>query len=88
MSSDPVYDPNSFNALASRILERLDQQDVATADHRQEIKTQISTFQGELLNVSGRVTGLEEGAWKQRGFVAAIALAVPSIWQWVSTKTN
>lgn len=79
-----VYDPYSVNAMFSRIIERLDQQDVATAKHREEMKAHFMTAKEDAVSAEERITALERAQWRQRGFVAAIALAVPLLWEWIS----
>jgi len=86
MSSIP-FDPYSPNAMFSRILERLDQQDASAKEHRTEIKQSISQFQADVRAADVRITTLERSAWKQRGAVAVIALLIPVAWQWLTQKS-
>jgi hypothetical protein len=85
MSSSP-YDPYSTNAMFAKILERLDQQDVQARAHRHEIKESISQFQADIRSTDVRVTTLEKSAWRQRGAVAAIALFIPLLWEFLTRK--
>lgn len=85
MSESP-FDPYSPNAMFSRIIERLDQQDRDAVAHQQDIKQTITTFQTDLRDANGRILSLEHSAWRQRGAVAVIALAIPMLWQWVTKK--
>jgi hypothetical protein len=60
------FDPNSTDAVLSRILTRFDQQDSVL----KEIKEQV-------MKTNGRVTDLERDKWIQRGIVFAISTSVP-----------
>lgn len=85
MPSEP-FDPYSQNAMFSRILERIEQQDREAREFRTEIKESFSTFQQELKNSDTRVSALENAAWRQRGAVAAIALFISMMWEWLTKK--
>ena len=67
------YDPNSTDAMLARIIQRLDNQD--TILH--EIKEQV-------YKTNGRVNGLENDKWFQRGVVAVIGIIATALWNWIS----
>lgn len=81
---DTPYDPHSTNAMFSRILTRLDEQDRNALEHRREMKETVSSFQTNIRSTDDRVHRLENAQWRQRGFVAAIAFAVPLAWHWIT----
>ncbi len=80
MSASP-FDPLSPNALFARIIERLDTQDRTTLTFQQDIKQTLTSYQTAHGHTEARVHSLERAQWRQRGFVAAIAFAVPLLWQ-------
>lgn len=63
------YDPVSQDAMFSRILEKLDNQDHTL----KEIKDQVT-------KTNGRVNDLERDRWYQRGVVASIGIGVSYVW--------
>lgn len=69
------YDPNSTDAMLARIIERLDNQDLILKD----IKEQV-------YKTNGRVTGLEQDKWHQRGIVLGIGLVGSALWQWLTNR--
>lgn len=83
-----LYEPHSVNAMFSRVLERLDAQDRASAADRVEIKAQFKALRSDISSESDRVTKLENAQWRQRGFVAAISLLIPVLWQWFTSVTS
>lgn len=79
------FDPYSSNAQFATILERLSRQDVNFSEHRDEMKILFSDFKSDLVEAKSRVTTLEQEKWSNRGFVAAIGLAIPFLWQWITS---
>lgn len=56
------YDPNSQDAMFSRILQRLDQQDKGAQEYRESIKSDLAYIRTAVDKTNGRVNGLER--WK------------------------
>lgn len=54
------YDPNSQNAVTSRIFQRLDKQDEDSRSARAEIIGILSEIRVETKKTNGRVTALEQ----------------------------
>lgn len=54
------YDPNSQNAMLSRIIERLDKQDASSRDWREEIFNILSEIRTETRKTNDRVSALEQ----------------------------
>lgn len=81
---DSPYDSNSPNALFSRILGRLDDQDRSALEFRREMKETLSSYQAAQKTTEDKVGRLENAQWRQRGFVAAIAFGIPLFWQWMT----
>lgn len=69
------YDPNSQDAMFSRIMQRLD-----TIDHT----TQRIEKQARLTN--GRVTALEREKWHQRGIVVGVSAVIGAAWHWILSR--
>lgn len=86
MSESDLYEPNSTNAMFSRVLERLAAQDRAAEADRKEIKAQFMALRADAGIQSERVTKLENAQWRQRGFVAAVSLLIPVLWQWFTNS--
>lgn len=84
--NDADYNPNSKDALFSRIMQRLDQQDFTSANHRAEIKTVLTEIQDDIRRAHGRVGKLETWKTELRAKVAIVAVlvsgAVTALWQW------
>jgi hypothetical protein len=69
------YDPNSVDAMLSRILQRLDEQDkVLVRIEEQTTKT------------NGRVSALEKDKWIQRGAVGVVVVMVSAAWEVIKAK--
>jgi hypothetical protein len=66
------YDPNSTDAMFSRILQRLDT--ISATTERTEEQAKIT---------NGRVTALENEKWRQRGIVSGIAGCATVVGHWV-----
>lgn len=66
------YDPESQDAMFSRILEKLENQEHTL----KEIKDQV-------YKTNGRVNSLERDRWYQRGVVATIGIAASYFWQFI-----
>jgi len=65
------FDPNSDNAMFSRILTEL-----------KELKCDVQDIKEQVYKTNGRVTSLEQDKWTQRGIVLAIAVVASSLWEW------
>jgi hypothetical protein len=65
------FDPNSDNAMFSRILTEL-----------KELKCDVQEIKEQVYKTNGRVTSLEHDKWTQRGIVLAIAVVASSLWEW------
>lgn len=74
--SDDSYNPRSPDAMFSRILERLDQQDRKKEDTDAKFLLVLNRIEGEAKKTNGRVTALER--WKDvvTAKVALIATVV------------
>ncbi len=72
--------------MFATILARLEEQDKTAFAHRKEIKESISTFQTDLRGQDDRIRVLEKSAWRQRGAVGIIALAIPLAWEYLTKK--
>ncbi len=81
----PSYEPFSSNAQFATIIERLGNQDAIFSDHRAEIRSMFRDFKSELGKTDKRVDTLEREKWTNRGFIAAIGLAIPLAWQWITS---
>ncbi len=66
------YDPNSTDAMFSRILQRLDT--ISATTERTEEQAKIT---------NGRVTKLENEKWRQRGVVSGIAACATVVGHWI-----
>ncbi len=53
------YDPNSLNAMLSRIIERLDRQDLSSEVYRAEVRQTLSEIKEQTVRTNGRVTWIE-----------------------------
>jgi hypothetical protein len=78
------FDPHSQDSMFSQILVRIDQLGDQVKEHRNEVRTSFGQFQADNRAAVSRIEQLEQAAWRQRGFVAAIALVVPAAWQWLT----
>jgi len=69
------YDPSSQDSMFSRIMEKLENQDHAL----REIKEQV-------YKTNGRVNDLERDRWYQRGVVASIGIGVSYLWNIITNR--
>ena len=69
------FNPNSPDAMFSRILQRMDTQDSA-----------LARIEHGVAKTTGRVTALERDKWYQRGIVAAIAVLAGGAWEWLKAR--
>ncbi len=69
------YDPESQDAMFSRILEKLDNQEHTL----KEIKEQV-------YKTNGRVNSLERDRWYQRGVVASIGVGASYLWHVITNR--
>lgn len=68
------YDPNSFTALLSRIIERLDRQDEESTLARSEMKGLLTEIRTETRKTNGRVTVIEQWIMTTKAKVAILSL--------------
>ena len=71
------YDPNSDNAMFSRILTEL-----------KDIRCDIGEIKTQVYKTNGRVTKLEHDRWTQRGIVIGISFIASAIWEWFIYKKD
>lgn len=69
------YDPNSVDAMFSRIEQRLDSQDQV-----------LARIEEQTTKTNGRVTALERDKWVQRGAVGVIAVIAAPLWEFVKAR--
>lgn len=70
------FNPNSPNAMFSRIDEHLKAQD-STADARHKlVEGKLGSIEAQAMKTNGRVTELENERWRQRGIVASIGFVI------------
>ena len=70
-----TYNPNSTDAMLSRIMERLDEQDET-----------LKRIEAQTIKTNGRVTKLEGEHWKQRGFILGISVFGSALWEYFTHK--
>lgn len=80
-----VYDPNSMDSRLSEILTRLKNQDEASSAYRQELKDFMLEMRDEFTIHRAKFEVIDREKWYQRGFVAAIALAISVLWAWLTS---
>jgi hypothetical protein len=69
-----AYDPQSQNAMFSRIIQRLDQQDRDSAIHRSEVTGILTEIRTETRKTNGRVTTIEQWINTTKAKVALVVL--------------
>lgn len=84
----PDFNPHSTDAMFSKIIQRLDRQDESFSEHRIELRSMVKDFKNDLEKIEDRVIPLEKELWKNRGIVAAIGLAIPLFWQWLTSPNT
>jgi uncharacterized protein YoxC len=72
-----TFDPNSDNAMFSRILTEL-----------KEMRYDVQDIKEQVHKTNGRVTSLEHDKWTQRGIVLAITVVASSIWEFFVRGKN
>lgn len=72
-----TFDPNSDNAMFSRILTEL-----------KEMRYDVQDIKEQVYKTNGRVTSLEHDKWTQRGIVLAITVVASSIWEFFVRGKN
>lgn len=70
------YEPHSWNAMFSRVLSRLDNQDIQSGIYRAEVKESLAKIEALLLIQNGRVKKLELWRSELTAKVAIIVLLV------------
>lgn len=85
------FDADSFDAQFATIIQQLKQQDAERWDYqklegeyRTGVQTKLDRIEIAVNKTNGRVTALENENWRQRGFVAAIALAIGAAWHYLT----
>lgn len=73
------YDPQSTNAMFSRIIERLDRQDRDSFAHRGEMKEILTEIREQTQKTNGRVTAIEQWVAVHKAKVAAVVFVGSSI---------
>lgn len=80
------YDPNSSDAMFSRVMQRLDQQDVNSATHRAEVKAGLAEIQSDIKQAHGRIGKLETWKTELKAKVAIVSVIMSGLvtagWQW------
>lgn len=71
MPNSGDFNPNSNDAVLSRILQRMDAQDA-----------QLARIEKGVNHTNERVNGLERDRWYQRGMVAAIGVVIAAAWDY------
>lgn len=87
------FNPNSTDSVFAMIIQRLDNQDKTAAEYRSSLKEAISRQEKMLQEIkaqtektNGRVDALEQERWYQRGMVAAFALTITMIWEYLKNR--
>ena len=81
------YDPNSLDSKLTVVLTRLDHQDAASLLHRAEMKEFMTEMRAVNAAHVAKFEAADREKWYQRGFVAAITMAISAFWAWVTHKT-
>jgi hypothetical protein len=68
------YDPQSQNAMFSRIIQRLDQQDRDSVIHRTEVTGILTEIRTETRKTNGRVTVIEQWINTTKAKIALMVL--------------
>jgi hypothetical protein len=80
------YNPHSPDAMFSRIMLRLEQQDRSFAEHRVELKATMEEVRSTMRQSQGRIGNLE--VWRTEMRAKAVVIAglvsafVAAVWQW------
>lgn len=74
-----TYDPNSNDALFSRMNQRLDTQDSTLSTILSEVKSLRSDMQATIAPIDKRVTALETAGAVTRGKVTAVSALVSGV---------
>jgi hypothetical protein len=69
------FNPNSTDAILSRILQRMEAQDMT-----------LGRIESAVHKTNGRVNALERDRWYQRGIAAAIAVTAGCAWEYVKGR--
>ena len=77
--SQEQYEPNSWNAMFSSVLSRLDNQDVTSGIYRAEVKEALTEIKALLLLQNGRVKKLESWRDAVTAKVAVIAMVASAL---------
>lgn len=80
------YQPHSVDAMFSRVMNRLDNQDHSYGEHRAELNKRLDEILAEQRKTNGRVSALEREKWTQRGFVAALSIGATTVWHYITKR--
>jgi hypothetical protein len=86
MSDNETYKPHSFDAMMSRVMEKLNHQDDDLKGHMAAVKAELAYIRASVDKTNGRVTRLEYEKWMQRGFVTALSMGATAIWHWLTQR--
>ena len=78
MSED--FNPMSTDAMFSKILTRLEEQDRAAEKRENDIKDQLCRIEEQAKITNGRVTDLEHESIKRGAYAAAMGFASALVW--------
>lgn len=91
--SRPWFDPNSIDSQFATIINQLKQQDKERWDYQQlegeyrvGVQTKLDRIETAVNKTNGRVTALEQEAWKNRGIFAALAVGATGLWHFIMRK--
>jgi hypothetical protein len=79
------FNPQSPDAMFARILERMDQLDLALQESRSDVNERLDFLVSESKGLGERVGSLEHDKWYQRGVVAAVAVFATAGWEALKT---
>lgn len=80
------FDPNSHDSVLTKVLGRLDLQDLRWADSNAEIRRSMDAFRIEVVGIRNAMTALEKFCWACGGGIVVIstALAIMAAAGWLT----